>query len=550
LNKKLNLAVLIDDELLKAYQSMIIDDIIESDFCDLILYITNKTAVVKKKNFFLYDLFIKLDYILFGKNLRSFKKESVSQKLKKIKHIILSDNQDNIYEIEKYDLDVIIDLREIFSITDLENISTYGVWRLMHQGYPNAFWEVIDSHASTKVILERISSSLSGGYILDSYSITTDQKSPIRNLNMISWRASSLLIRNLQKLFLEKESFFSNKEKKITIENNLALDKDSNVNSIAIKLYFYDDVKKQIPSNYYMIKVILNIFKKYLKMIFRKYMTKQKWKLLYVDNHQKSINFSFKNYKEVPLQFDAIDWADPFIIDEGDKSYIFFEAFSLNQKGTLHVITYDTKTESFSEPKSILTKEYHLSYPYIFKYKNVYYMIPETSANQMIDLYRAIEFPLKWEKVKTLIDNVTAVDTTIHYYNNYWWMFTNIAPKKGFSTSDELYIFYCKDFLEDKWIPHILNPIISDSSVARNAGKIIEENNELYRPSQNCSGYYGRSLNLNKIEILNEKEYKENRVCIMDMSNFHNIQAIHTLNSSKRFTIIDANFVELKWKNI
>lgn len=39
-------------------------------------------------------------------------------------------------------------------------------------------------------------------------------------------------------------------------------------------------------------------------------------------------------------------------------------------------------------------------------------MIPESSANKTIELWKCTEFPLKWEKHSNLIENIEAVDST------------------------------------------------------------------------------------------------------------------------------------------
>ena len=40
------------------------------------------------------------------------------------------------------------------------------------------------------------------------------------------------------------------------------------------------------------------------------------------------------------------------------------------------------------------------------------YIMPESSSNNTIDLYKCIDFPYKWKK-KTLIDNILAVDSNL-----------------------------------------------------------------------------------------------------------------------------------------
>src|SRR5690606_21018624 len=110
---------------------------------------------------------------------------------------------------------------------------------------------------------------------------------------------------------------------------------------------------------------------------------------------------------------------------------------------------------------------------------------PETSENKTIELYKCVDFPYKWELSKVLMNNVSAVDSTILKHNNKYWLFCNIKENEGASSLDELFLFYSDSLQEGEWISHPLNPIVSDVSQSRPAGHIFKENGRLYRPSQN-----------------------------------------------------------------
>jgi hypothetical protein len=136
-------------------------------------------------------------------------------------------------------------------------------------------------------------------------------------------------------------------------------------------------------------------------------------------------------------------------------------------------------------------------------------MIPESSSNKKIEIFKCIEFPNKWELHGNLMSDIDAVDSTIFFHNNKWWLFTGIKENDGASNSDELFLFYSQDPTSDQWIPHPQNPIISDVRRARPAGKIFSYQNKLYRPSQNGSYHYGYGININQIKKITEFEYEE-----------------------------------------
>merc|ERR1711991_795059 len=106
--------------------------------------------------------------------------------------------------------------------------------------------------------------------------------------------------------------------------------------------------------------------------------------------------------------------ADPFVIKKGKNHYCFVEDYNTkNKKGCISV--YEIKKDSCKELGVALEENFHLSYPFLFNHENELYMCPETHEANEIRLYKCTEFPLKWKFVKTLISNVSAVDTNIFY---------------------------------------------------------------------------------------------------------------------------------------
>jgi len=167
-------------------------------------------------------------------------------------------------------------------------------------------------------------------------------------------------------------------------------------------------------------------------------------------------------------------------------------------------------------------------------------MIPETESNNDIELYKCVDFPKKWEYYGKLMNNVTAVDSTIFNHNNKWWLFSGIKENEGASNSDELFLFYSDNPLSNKWETHINNPIISDVRQARPAGRIFSFKNKIYRPSQNSSNYYGYGMSINEIKKINEKEYEETSITSILPNWDKNIRRIHTFAYDSGLSIIDA----------
>ena len=124
---------------------------------------------------------------------------------------------------------------------------------------------------------------------------------------------------------------------------------------------------------------------------------------------------------------------------------------------------------------------------------------------------------------------------------NFGFLLT-LEMMKEKSSNDELFLFYADKLETTDWISHPLNPIISDPSKSRSAGKIISRDNELYRPSQDCSKHYGHRIKINKIIKMNETEYVEKEVSSINPNWHDSIISTHTYNKEGDLHIIDAKF--------
>jgi hypothetical protein len=200
-------------------------------------------------------------------------------------------------------------------------------------------------------------------------------------------------------------------------------------------------------------------------------------------------------------------YADPCLIKKAGTNYIFFEDHDLKaRKGTIACATIGN-TMAICEPEVILDRDYHLSYPFAFEWQGEMYMIPETSANRDIELYWAREFPRRWDLMKVLMEGINAADTTLYQHDGKFWMFTSLTCRVN-SDRDDLFL-YISESPFGPWRPHPLNPVISDVSKSRPAGRLFLSDGCLVRPSQDCSGVYGRSIVLNRVVTLSEDDFRE-----------------------------------------
>jgi hypothetical protein len=224
-------------------------------------------------------------------------------------------------------------------------------------------------------------------------------------------------------------------------------------------------------------------------------------------------------------------YADPHLFKFCSKTYLFFEDYDY-KKGIISCIVID-KDMNMTKPVKVLEKPYHLSFPYIFKDDKFIYMIPETSQNGCIELYKATRFPYKWILFQRLLKGKWASDTVIIEKNGIWWLFTTIG-----TNINNLTILYTYDIHSGIWHGHPYNN--TNKICGRMAGGIFRYDNKLIRPVQCSCPKYGYCVILYEIEILSRTEYKEKELT-RKYSNWKKyLVGTHTYSISGDLVVVDA----------
>ena len=138
------------------------------------------------------------------------------------------------------------------------------------------------------------------------------------------------------------------------------------------------------------------------------------------------------------------------------------------------------------------------------------------------------------------MQDVVAVDSTVLKKDGLYWMFTNIRVHTGGSDHTELFLFSSDNLISNKWKPHPMNPIVSDIKKARPAGNIYIKGNDLIRPSQNCSHYYGYGMNINKINKIDDSNFEEEILLSIQPKWRKDVLCTHTFNFYDKIYISDA----------
>jgi len=231
-------------------------------------------------------------------------------------------------------------------------------------------------------------------------------------------------------------------------------------------------------------------------------------------------------------------WADPFPVPHGGGWAVFVEEYLYAERRGRIALLEIGSDGSWTAPRPVLEAAHHLSYPFVFRWQGETFMLPESSAGRNLVLYRASEFPHRWQPETELLDGVRVVDATLHEVDGRWWMFANLAGDETPTAHDELHLFHASSPL-GPWTPHRLNPVVSDARSARPAGALFTWRGELYRPAQDCSYHYGHAVALRRVRHLGVEEYHEEPASALQPDWHPRLLATHTFNRCRGLVVVD-----------
>ena len=107
--------------------------------------------------------------------------------------------------------------------------------------------------------------------------------------------------------------------------------------------------------------------------------------------------------------------ADPFLLRRRDRWHMFFEILREDTGRGEIAWAESVDGHRWTYREVVLREPYHLSYPHVLEHQGDIYMTPETLDAGAIRLYRATDFPRRWEPVASLLEGRLADHTPIHH---------------------------------------------------------------------------------------------------------------------------------------
>ena len=199
--------------------------------------------------------------------------------------------------------------------------------------------------------------------------------------------------------------------------------------------------------------------------------------------------------------------ADPFLLRDGDRWWMFFEIWNWQKKqGEIGLASAADPRGPWHYERVVLAEDFHLSYPCVIEADGQRYMVPESHDAGGVRLYRAKEFPFEWEHAATLLEGPYLADASPFEHGGRWWMFVDSSADKGHHTLR----LFSAERLTGPWTEHPRSPVVEgDNRSARPAGRPKIAAGRLVRFAQVCTPDYGTAVRAFEITELTPTTYAE-----------------------------------------
>jgi hypothetical protein len=417
-------------------------------------------------------------------------------------------------------LDVVVVLSPGAEQARVASLARFGAWSIAFEGAPwpdedlAPFWRMTQGQATVSVAVLATIAGADQLRVVRRAVAACDAVS-LGRTEEIYWKASRLLARDLDALARSGGS--------LSQEELLAS----------------DAVRPNVPSPLSARVVLLHLLRvsgRAVRSRLRKTIWREQWFVAYrVDDGIDPVDPDLNGFSSLESP-DGHFFADPFPIEFQGRNYVFFEDFVYAEKRAV-ISVVELREDAPSPPRVALACDYHLSYPFLFRMGEEVFMIPETASNRTVELYRALEFPDRWEKSRVLLSGIAAYDATIIEHEARLWLFASVEDR-GSRGWDELAIFSASS-LEGPWQPHPRNPVVADIRSARPAGQIFRDGGRLIRPAQDCAGRYGHAIVFKEIGVLTETDYRER--ALGDSTMLRGAWRTHSYNAAGGYAVVDGS---------
>jgi hypothetical protein len=231
--------------------------------------------------------------------------------------------------------------------------------------------------------------------------------------------------------------------------------------------------------------------------------------------------------------------ADPFGLWRDGRLNLFAEAYDYRTRhGVIELLQFGADLALHAR-RTVLREPWHLSYPFVFEADGETWMAPEAHRSGVLTLYRAVEFPHRWEATTRLALDTAAVDATPFRHGGLWWL--AYSPSGSQAMKQGRLHLACAEALTGPWRVHPGNPVRVDRASSRPGGTPFVQDGVLTLPMQDCTATYGGAIRLLRIHELTPERFSAEAAAPLQPPETAAPYAdgLHTLSACGDLTLID-----------
>jgi hypothetical protein len=237
--------------------------------------------------------------------------------------------------------------------------------------------------------------------------------------------------------------------------------------------------------------------------------------------------------------------ADPFGLWRDGRLHVFVETYDYRVRiGAIELLVYAPDFSLLSR-QIVLSEPWHLSYPYLIEAEGETWMLPEAHRSHRLTLYRAVEFPHRWEAAHVITLDHVPVDATPIFHDGLWWLFYTSASREA-DKMTALHIAFAER-LAGPWRPHPANPVRIDAASSRPGGTAMVIDGRIMLPVQDCVRTYGGAIRPLWFDLLTTDKVVARAGAALAappvLAPF--TEGLHTLSAAGDVTLVDVKRTEL-----
>ena len=369
-----SIGIIVDPLPLRAWAHEVLEQILEQDLARIVYVATVSSTGSQLEGTLPLRLYTGLDCLILPAHPRALQRRPDSPLLQKLPMFDLGhpDQLPPGKQLEEVDLVINLSCRAVTDVLATSTPQTAWSLPMLSRTAWQSVEEVYEHRPVSTVTVEATSSDAADPLVLQQAYCATDFFSVGRTRNRVLWKGGALTIRALKRW-------------RGTAPDLPPVEKQSESRAV-----------------YSATALLAKIVGRLVRDSINKLLYGRRWLLDSAGSRgvlpQISATIDHLSHQE------SCAWADPCALTRGERHYLFIEQIPPGtSKG--HLAVLEMNAEEIIAHSSGYSRESRITCPtrLFSNGQGDTYMVPESSANGSVDLYRCTDFPTRWEFLKSLM---------------------------------------------------------------------------------------------------------------------------------------------------